>query len=543
MTFLKNVTQERMEPIVCKSATALQLTYVPRIQENVTIGLRVKTAGLVSTVKVIYFSNIRSSPIQDVDDDTPIPGTKSTSSGTTSSIIPTFETTPVITEATTSATTPAPTTVPPQPIPSSAIESFFYTKVNNGELTTLVCIVTGSPPPTSENISVTYAAGAHEGIVFLETNVTESTRTSRYQVSVSLGEAPRNFMCLLRRPDGESVSKDLAVSVYEPLTFDEANILVQDTTSHSITITWTPSNENNDHGDGPVIGYRVYYTTHGQDDTARASSDLIRDTTFTITNLTRDTEYDFRVTASREGPSGEGTFSSVERARTKCTVPSEAPVLSVSNNGRTFITLDWKVIPEESWGCSALSGLEINVSTDGQNGLPRTLSFDTTADTAIIGQLEDCTTYNINAAFRNKDELGISSEMLSVSTSLILPASVGVLHMSNSTTQIEVSWALSSGLCSPDYYIIRYSLYQKLACQSLETTSSEFEVNTNVTQYNNLVGLEPYSRYKITVIAVNGAGQSEPTIGYLDTSPGPPSNITNVRVSNTIRIHMATSQL
>ena len=94
------------------------------------------------------------------------------------------------------------------------------------------------------------------------------------------------------------------------------------------------------------------------------------------------------------------------------------------------------------------------------------------------------------------------------------------LQMSPSTTQIEVSWELSSSLCSPDYYIIRYSFYQKLACQSPESTPSEFEVNTNVTQYNKLVGLEPYSRYKISVTAVNGAGQSEPTIGYSDTSQG-----------------------
>eukprot|EP00057_Strongylocentrotus_purpuratus_P007641 XP_011662115.1 PREDICTED: tyrosine-protein kinase receptor Tie-1-like [Strongylocentrotus purpuratus] len=78
------------------------------------------------------------------------------------------------------------------------------------------------------------------------------------------------------------------------------------------------------------------------------------------------------------------------------------------------------------------------------------------------------------------------------------PASVGALHMSPSTTQIEVSWKPSSNPCFADYYIIRYSPLQKLACQSPETTSTEFEVNTNVTRYNNLVGLEPYSRYQIT---------------------------------------------
>ncbi|XP_030843953.1 uncharacterized protein LOC115924992 [Strongylocentrotus purpuratus] len=50
----QNVTQGRMEQIVCKSATALQVTSVPRIQENALTGLRVKKAGLVSTAKVIF---------------------------------------------------------------------------------------------------------------------------------------------------------------------------------------------------------------------------------------------------------------------------------------------------------------------------------------------------------------------------------------------------------------------------------------------------------------------------------------------------------
>eukprot|EP00057_Strongylocentrotus_purpuratus_P007642 XP_011662116.1 PREDICTED: uncharacterized protein LOC105437329 [Strongylocentrotus purpuratus] len=117
-------------------------------------------------------------------------------------------------QATTSATNPVSTTVPPQTVPYYAIASFYYTKVNNGEPTTLVCVVTGSPPPTSENIIVTDAAGADEGIILLGTNVTESTRTSWYRVMVNLDEVPQNFMCLLRIPDRESVSKDLAVSVY-----------------------------------------------------------------------------------------------------------------------------------------------------------------------------------------------------------------------------------------------------------------------------------------------------------------------------------------
>eukprot|EP00057_Strongylocentrotus_purpuratus_P022891 XP_011677365.1 PREDICTED: fibronectin-like [Strongylocentrotus purpuratus] len=387
-------------------------------------------------------------------------------------------------------------------------------------------------------IGVTGVTSVVRGEESLPINVIGDTRGGEPSAieSVSYTSTAHSLHFVWEEPSCENLQGVLDgydVDLYdptEPPSFLEANIIVLDVTSHSITIRWAPWNETYDRGDGPVIGYRVYYNTHEQDDIAKAPGHLIIDPTFTINNLTRDTEYDFRVTASREGPVGEGMLSSVAGARTKCTAPSEPPVLSVRNRGRTFITLHWEVIPEESWGCSALSGLEINVSTDGQNGLPRTLSFDTTAGTANIGQLEECTTYGINAAFRNKDGLGISSEILSASTSMIPPASVEALHTSPSTTQIEVSWELSSSLCSADYYIMRYSLYQKLACSSPETTPTEFELNTNVTQYN-LVGLEPYSRYQITVTAVNGAGQSEPTIGYSDTRPGPPSNITNVRVN------------
>ncbi|XP_030852781.1 tyrosine-protein phosphatase Lar-like [Strongylocentrotus purpuratus] len=148
-----------------------------------------------------------------------------------------------------------------------------------------------------------------------------------------------------------------------------------------------------------------------------------------------------------------------------------------------------------------------------------------------ISDLISYSNYSISIRAWNYELAGVYSLPIWAQTNEARPASVEALQMSPSTTQIEVSWEPSSSPSSADYYIIRYSLYQKLACQSPETTPTEFEVNTNVTQYNNLVGLEPYSRYKITVTAVHGAGQSEPTIDYSDTRPGAPSNITNVRVN------------
>nr|XP_054765272.1 receptor-type tyrosine-protein phosphatase F-like [Lytechinus pictus] len=192
--------------------------------------------------------------------------------------------------------------------------------------------------------------------------------------------------------------------------------------------------------------------------------------------------------------------------------------------------LIYLMIHEESWGCSSLSGILISVRDNGQNGRPQTFTFNPEDGTATINDLQDCTTYRIKAAFQNKDELGIYSDVLSVSTYKIRPASVETLQTSPATTHIDVSWVVSSSICDPDYFILRYSLYRKLACPSPETTLVQIEVNTTSTLFR-LDGLEPYSRYKISVIAVNFIGESEPTTRSVDTVAGPPAAIRNVTVN------------
>nr|XP_054775267.1 tyrosine-protein kinase receptor Tie-1-like [Lytechinus pictus] len=84
-------------------------------------------------------------------------------------------------------------------------------------------------------------------------------------------------------------------------SFNDANNLVRESTSQSITVVWSAWNENRDYGDRPVIGYHVYYNTNDQNDLVRASQNIISDTTYNITGLVHDTEYDIRVTALREG--------------------------------------------------------------------------------------------------------------------------------------------------------------------------------------------------------------------------------------------------
>ena len=90
--------------------------------------------------------------------------------------------------------------------------------------------------------------------------------------------------------------------------------------SDTIEVSWDAWTEGNDNGDGPVIGYRVYYSIVGDySSLKRTSEDPIQDTSVDVSNLTRDTEYEFSVTAVREGEGGEGGYSPGTLARTMCT--------------------------------------------------------------------------------------------------------------------------------------------------------------------------------------------------------------------------------
>ncbi|XP_063962726.1 angiopoietin-1 receptor-like [Lytechinus pictus] len=285
---------------------------------------------------------VRGSPSLDTGDDEVI-----TDIATTSLYAPIADTTLAPIPVTTIDTIPASTTETTQPVPSFEISSFQYSRVNHGNPTTFICVVKASPsPPALESISVTYTVNGQLTIIpRLNSTANETTRTSWYQATVRLDEMPKNFTCLFRGPDEMILaSQDLAVYVFEPPNFNEANILVRESTSQSITIRWSAWNGNYDYGDGPVIGYHVYYNTNGQSDLVRASQNIISNTTYHITGLVHDRQYDIRVTALREGEGGEGSYSSPITKRTSCIAPSTAPVLSLRGQTQSSISLSWEVI-------------------------------------------------------------------------------------------------------------------------------------------------------------------------------------------------------
>ena len=83
-------------------------------------------------------------------------------------------------------------------------------------------------------------------------------------------------------------------------------------------------------------------------------------------------------------------------------------------------------------------------------------------------------------------------------------------------TNLVLTWEVTPSSCPQEYFIIRYSLHQKIACSSPETNVQQMDVTTNETSYT-LEGLEPYSTYSISLFSVNDAGQSEAAEVTVDT--------------------------
>ena len=71
-----------------------------------------------------------------------------------------------------------------------------------------------------------------------------------------------------------------------------------------ITITWTPPESD---GGSPIIGYLIERKEKTSTRWVKATKELVPETTFTVTGLTTDMEYQFRVTA--ENKAGQGPAS------------------------------------------------------------------------------------------------------------------------------------------------------------------------------------------------------------------------------------------
>ncbi|XP_063998932.1 phosphatidylinositol phosphatase PTPRQ [Pogoniulus pusillus] len=264
------------------------------------------------------------------------------------------------------------------------------------------------------------------------------------------------------------------------------NLVYQNISSSSVNVSWLPPSQPNG-----LVFFHVSLSLL-QLGTNKIKSFLTYNTSIILDHLEKYTDYILRVTPATEKGSSELHTRSLH-IRTDEDVPESAPIIrTFSNLSTTSVMLSWDPPAKP---CGIIISYELNLFEPKSNS-----SFSTTNNFIILEDLLPFTLHSIYAAARTIKGLGPSA-MLQFYTDESVPlAPPQNLTITNYTADsVWLKWDPSP---QPNGVIMRYSIkvYQnnteKLFYQNVSGSSHEA----------NLVGLEPFSPYFISVSAFTKLG-------------------------------------
>ncbi|XP_038068352.1 uncharacterized protein LOC119737808 [Patiria miniata] len=430
-------------------------------------------------------------------------------------------------------------------------------KPNAGQPVTVYCETVGNPLPTEDDI-ILLDASNQQIDPFSSINSTgfnDYRRINEYVLTGDDAASGARLTCNLRQLDSTSLATYLTLDVYD-LPFLASAPYIGFTDSASIIVRWSPWTSTQGRGDGPVLRIEVHYRLRSDDvdDTTYAFVETAATNTSTsliIRGLEVDTEYDFVVVVVREGGGGAGPPSPKVTIGTTCATPTADPIAQLDVLSGTELRLSWQFPPESTWQCRSLQYVQVYQKQSSDSEFPsNAIEYESTGTFTTLGSLVPCNSYDVYVTFSNRDGFfSPDSSVVSAATATTAPGPVTSLQMFPPTVgshhQLGVSWSSPSAAdnnCQVDAYIIGHSLTRIKACGSSGTdpgTVSQrvFSVVTAVSLNN----LKPYSSYRVSVVAVNSAGNSTVITSSADTSSTVPSFVPTVNVldsditSNSIR--------
>ncbi|XP_061175017.1 receptor-type tyrosine-protein phosphatase kappa-like isoform X4 [Saccostrea echinata] len=318
-----------------------------------------------------------------------------------------------------------------------------------------------------------------------------------------------------------------------------------------VVITWLPwSKANGDVGEPPIMWYSIWLQKLG---TGREEKVGIvthfncgKECNFTIDELEPNTEYAVRISTRRDGEGGEGAPGPLRRFRTLCGAPSEPPLIESvtstfeynSSFPETQLIVMWRDPPKQTWNCNNISTYLIHLnskSTDYGQRNAILVSGDTPGDfknikSAVIPDLIPATTYCVTMSFANGQEMySPKSEEKCLVTLQTTPAAPRHLKLVKPTsTSITFTWEapLRSSKGIKAYMIVLWKGFWKEMAQN---TRIEVRPISSKMEYT-IDELESNTQYNIQVMAVNSAGEGDPTPTLsVTTKEGVPSEVTSFK--------------
>ncbi|XP_075352394.1 phosphatidylinositol phosphatase PTPRQ [Mycteria americana] len=264
------------------------------------------------------------------------------------------------------------------------------------------------------------------------------------------------------------------------------NLVYQNISSTSVNVSWLPPSQPNG-----LVFFHVSLSLL-QLGTNEILSFLTYNTSIIFDNLEKYTDYILKITPATDKGSSELHALSLH-IRTDEDVPESAPIIKTfSNLSTTSVMLSWDPPVKPS---GIIISYDLNLF-----GPERNKSFSTTYNFIILEDLLPFTLYSIYAAARTIKGLGPSAVLQFYTDESVPLAPPQNLTITNYTADsVWLKWDPSP---QPNGVIMRYNfkIYQnnteKLFYQNISGSNHEA----------NLVGLEPFSPYFISVSAFTKLG-------------------------------------
>ncbi|XP_062618539.1 receptor-type tyrosine-protein phosphatase kappa-like isoform X3 [Saccostrea cucullata] len=424
-------------------------------------------------------------------------------------------------------------------------------KVNPGQPAIFNCTVTAYPTPGKDEIRLEGISSDRkvERLQSKELNPYLYTRFNVWKVDSVKEE--ETVTCAVSGKAGTK-TRTIKANVYKlPVLSQPPKIAKEGPGVREVVITWLPwSKANGDVGEPPIMWYSIWLQKLG---TGREEKVGIvthfncgKECNFTIDELEPNTEYAVRVSTRRDGEGGEGPPGPPRRFRTLCGAPSEPPLIESvtstfeynSSFPETQLIVMWRDPPMQTWNCNNISTYLIHLnskSTDYGQRNAILVSGDTPGNfknikSAVIPDLIPATTYCVTMSFANGQEMhSPKSEEKCLVTLQTTPAAPRNLKLvRRSSASITVTWEapLRSSKGIKAYMIILWKGFWKEMAQN---TKIEVRPISSKMEYT-IEDLESNTQYNIQVMAVNSAGEGDPTPTLsVTTSEGVPSEVTSFK--------------
>ena len=280
------------------------------------------------------------------------------------------------------------------------------------------------------------------------------------------------------------------------------------TVNNQVALSWTAPASN---GGTSITDYVIQYSSNSGSTWTTFADGTSTSTSATVTGLTSNTSYIFKVAAVNSV--GTGSYSSNSSSvLVRPTTPGAPTGLSATVVSTSQIDLTWSQ-PSDTGG-STITDYTIQYSTD--NTTWTTFSDGTSASlSASVTGLSSNTLYYFKVAALNAQGTGSYSSSTSKATLPNAPTALSGTTVSN--TSISLSWTAPSGTATSDYEI-KYSSDNI----TFNTVTDGVSTSTSVT----LTGLSANQMYYFKVAAINSAGTGAfSSVAQKQTAPSAPTGL------------------